>query len=385
MIPYGKQSISQDDINAVVKVLESEFLTQGPVVPLFENAVSKYCNAKFSVATSNATSALHLACLALGVSSGDIVWTSPITFVASANCARYCGAEVEFIDIDPFTYNISIELLSKKLAEARQNNVLPKVIIPVHLCGNSCDMEKIYDLAIEYGFKIIEDASHALGGKYKGNAVGSCLYSDITVFSLHPVKIITSGEGGLAITNNKKYAETMRRLRSHGISTDESMFIKHNKSEIWNYQQIELGFNYRMTDIQAALGLSQLDRLDEFVSRRNYLAERYQNKLSALPIQLPILTNKSYSSFHLYVIRLDLNACKRNQREFYDYMRSKNILVNIHYIPVYKHPYYQCIKNYMELKHAEQYFSEAITLPLFPDMTEVEQDEIVKCVTEACI
>jgi len=378
MIPYGRQDISESDIDAVVSVLRSDFLTQGPVVPAFEKLVAGYCFANYAVAVNSATSALHIACLALGVGRGDIVWTTPITFVASSNCALYCGAEIDFVDIDPHTYNISIDCLKEKLAFAEKQNKLPKVVIPVHLCGQSCDMAGIQALSQRYCFKIIEDASHAIGGRYKGEPVGNCSYSDITVFSFHPVKIITTGEGGMALTNDDQLAKSMRLLRSHGITVDAADMQPVPSEEIWNYQQTDLGFNYRMTDIHAALGLSQMQRLDEFVARRHALAKRYDDLLADLPLICPWQDPSGYSSFHLYVIRLKIGEIKRTQREVYEAMRNENVLVNLHYIPVYRQPYYEragfragyCLQ-------AEQYFSEALTIPLYPGLSFSQQDEVV--------
>jgi UDP-4-amino-4,6-dideoxy-N-acetyl-beta-L-altrosamine transaminase len=377
-IPYGRQDINQADIDAVVAVLRSDFLTQGPAVPAFEKAVVDYCGAQHAVAVNSATSALHIACLALGVGKGDIVWTTPITFVASANCALYCGATVDFVDIDPRTYNLSIDRLAEKLALVEKTGKLPKVVIPVHLCGQPCDMAGIHALSQQYGFKIIEDASHAIGGKYKGEPIGNGRYSDITVFSFHPVKIITSGEGGMAVTNDANLAKHLRLLRSHGITSTAADMQHRPAQEIWNYQQIDLGFNYRMTDIQAALGLSQLQRLDTFVAQRHAIAKRYDQLLSALPVLTPRQQADSYSGYHLYVIRLKLSEVNKTQRQVYDALHAAGILVNLHYIPVYRQPYYE----QMGFKagycpQAEQYYSEAISIPMYPGLTVAQQNQVV--------
>jgi UDP-4-amino-4,6-dideoxy-N-acetyl-beta-L-altrosamine transaminase len=384
MIPYGRQDINQADIDAVVAVLRSDFLTQGPVVPAFENAVASYCGVQHAVAVNSATSALHIACLALGVGKGDVVWTTPITFVASANCALYCGATVDFVDIDPLTYNLSVDRLAEKLEDAAKTGKLPKVVIPVHLCGQACDMVAIYALGQKYGFKIIEDASHAIGGKYKDKPIGNCKYSDITVFSFHPVKIITTGEGGMAVTSDAALAKKMRLLRSHGISSVSEDMLERPPKEIWNYQQIDLGFNYRMMDIQAALGLSQMERLEEFVSKRQEIAKRYNQQLSPLPLITPWQNSHSYSAFHLYVIRLKLTEIHRNQRQVYDALTSAGILVNLHYIPVYLQPYYSKMgfpEGYCP--NAEQFYSEAISIPLYPGLTAIQQDLVVTKLYEA--
>ena len=384
MIPYGRQEISQADVDAVVAVLRSDFLTQGPVVPAFEHAVASFCGVKHAVAVNSATSALHIACLALGVGKGDVVWTTPITFVASANCALYCGATVDFVDIDPLTYNLSVDLLAEKLAQAAQTGKLPKVVIPVHLCGQACDMAGIYALGQKYGFKIIEDASHAIGGKYKDEPIGNCKYSNITVFSFHPVKIITTGEGGMATTSDAALAKQMRLLRSHGISSVPADMQARPPNEIWNYQQIDLGFNYRMMDIQAALGLSQMSRLEEFVSKRQEIAKRYNQLLSPLPVITPWQNSQSYSAFHLYVIRLKLKEIHGTQRQVYDALNSAGILVNLHYIPVYLQPYYsQMGFRAGYCPQAEQFYSEAISIPLYPSLTEVQQDLVFTKIKEA--
>lgn len=379
MIPYGRQDINQVDIDAVVDVLRSDFLTQGPAVPAFEKAVADYCGAQHVVAVNSATSALHIACLALGVGKGDIVWTTPITFVASANCALYCGAAVDFVDIDPRTYNLSVERLAEKLALAEKAGKLPKVVIPVHLCGQPCDMAGIHALSRQYGFKIIEDASHAIGGKYKDEPIGNGCYSDITVFSFHPVKIITSGEGGMAVTNDATLAQHMRLLRSHGISSTQADMQPRPAQEIWNYQQIGLGFNYRMTDLHAALGLSQMQRLDEFVSQRHAIAKRYDQLLPALPVQTPWQHADSYSGYHLYVIRLKLNEINKKQRQVYNAFYAANIGVNVHYIPVYRQPYYEQMGfNLGYCPQAEQYYSEVISIPMYPGLTNDQQDFVVQ-------
>ena len=384
MIPYGRHDINQADIDAVVEVLHSDFLTQGLVVPEFERAVASYCGSQYAVAVNSATSALHIACLALGVGKGDIVWTSPITFVASANCALYCGAQVDFVDIDPKTYNLSVDQLQEKLEQAEQTDTLPKVVIPVHFSGQSCDMAGIHALSQQYGFKIIEDASHAIGGRYKNEPIGNCRYSDITVFSFHPVKIITTGEGGMAITNNEQLAKRMRLLRSHGITSDKLEMHLRLPEEIWNYQQISLGFNYRMTDIHAALGLSQMHRLDEFVAKRHTIAKRYDQMLSDLPIIIPWQHPDGYSSYHLYIIRLKLGEINKTHSKVYEALRAEGILVNLHYIPVYRQPYYEQMGfDAGYCSEAEQYYTEAISLPMYPRLTEEQQCYVVSTLRNA--
>ena len=377
MIPYGRQDINQQDIDAVVEVLQSDFLTQGPMVPAFEKSIMAACNAKYAVAVNSATSALHIACLALDLSKGDWLWTTPNTFVASANCGLYCGAQVDFVDIDPSTYNLSLKALEEKLIIAEKEDKLPKVVIPVHFSGQPCDMAAIHTLSQKYGFKIIEDASHAIGGKYKGEPIGNCRYSDITVFSFHPVKIVTTAEGGMAVTNNPKLAEQLDLLRSHGITRDESLMTKPADGP-WYYQQIELGYNYRMTDMQAALGVSQMQRLDQYVTTRHKLAERYNEMLKDLPITLPWQSEDSYSGLHLYVIRLQLDKISKTHLEVFNAMREVGILVNLHYIPVHLQPYYQEMGfKKGQFPEAEQYYKEAISLPMFPTMTEEQQDQVV--------
>ena len=383
-IPYARQDINQEDIDAAIAVLSSDFLTQGPMVPAFEKAVMDYCGSQYAIAVNSATSALHIACLALGVGKEDAVWTSPITFVASANCALYCGATIDFVDIDPFTYNLSVEKLAEKLTFAEKNGNLPKVLICVHLCGQSCDMSAIHKLSKQYKFKIIEDASHAIGGRYKNNAIGNCHFSDITVFSFHPVKIITTGEGGMAVTNDITLAKEMRLFRSHGISGEQLDFEARPKQEIWNYQQIKLGFNYRMTDIGAALGLSQMNRLDEFVSKRNAIANRYNDLLSNLPLVTPFQHEDSYSSYHLYIIRLKLNEIKKTQRQIFEEIYAAGILINLHYIPIYRQPYYRKIgfkSDYCQ--QADKYYSEAISIPMYSGLTIEQQNNVITVISEA--
>lgn len=377
MIPYGKQDVSEEDIKAVIDVLRSDFLTQGPIVPAFESAVTSYCGVKFGYAVNSATSALHIACLALEVGPGDIVWTSPITFVASANCALYCGATVDFVDIDAATYNMSVSVLEEKLEKAEKAGRLPKVVIPVHLAGQSCQMSEIYELSKKYGFKIIEDASHAIGGRYLNEPVGNCRFSDICVFSFHPVKIITTGEGGMALTNNPDLAIALNRYRSHGIVRHPSEMTKVPDGP-WYYQQIDLGYNYRMTDIQAALGLSQMSRLDEFVSSRHVLANRYNELLKEDWIELPWQHPDTYSGLHLYIIRLKKNKRGITHRQLFEKLRTSGILVNLHYIPVYTQPYYEAIGyNRNEFPQAESYYSEAISIPMFATLTPSEQQFVV--------
>jgi UDP-4-amino-4,6-dideoxy-N-acetyl-beta-L-altrosamine transaminase len=377
MIPYGRHDINKEDIDAVVSVLQSDYLTQGDLVPKFEAAFVDYCGAKHAVAVNSATSALHIACLALELGTGDWLWTSPITFVASANCGRYCGAQVDFVDIDPQTYNISVNQLAAKLESAEKAGLLPKVLVPVHLCGQSCDMAAIYALSQQYGFKIIEDASHAIGGRYQNEAIGNCRYSDITVFSFHPVKIITTAEGGMAMTNKAELAQKMSRLRSHGITRNaEEMTIVPDGH--WYYQQIELGYNYRLTELQAALGISQMTRLDEFVSRRHNLAKRYDEMLSDLPLVTPWQHPDCYSALHLYVIRLQLNKISKTHKQVFSELLAKGIGVNLHYIPLHTQPYYS--RQGLEASvfcEASRYYSEAISLPIFPGLSEADQSHIV--------
>ena len=378
MIPYGRQDISEQDIEAVVRVLRSDFLTQGPVVPEFERVVAAYCDAKYAVAVSNATSALHIACLALGVGPGDLVWTSPITFVASANCARYCGADVDFVDIDPRTFNMSVSALAHKLEQAKRLGHLPKVVIPVHLCGQSCEMEAIHALSLQYGFRIIEDASHAIGASYQGAKVGHCAYSDITVFSFHPVKIITTGEGGMALTNDVELIKHMARLRSHGITRYPSEMTKPPDGS-WYYQQTELGFNYRMTDIQAALGISQMQRLDQFFDKRHAVVARYNALLQGSAIATPWQHPDTSSSFHLYVVRVPQGEATTPRNIVFERLRAEGVGVNIHYIPVYHQPYYaQMGFKATDCPEAERYYAEAITLPIYPDLSKADQGHVVK-------
>jgi len=382
-IPYGRQDITEADIEAVVAVLKSDFLTQGPLVPKFEQAVSNYCGVHYALALNSATSALHVACLALGLGPGDWLWTSPITFVASANCGLYCGAKIDFVDIDSRTYNLCPVELERKLERANAEGRLPKVVVAVHLCGQACDMVAINRLAQRYGFKVIEDASHAIGGRFQGEPIGNCRYSDVTIFSFHPVKIITTAEGGMALTNNAELAKKISLFRSHGITRDPAQMTCESEGP-WFYQQIELGFNYRLTDLQAALGLSQMDRLQHYVAQRNELASRYDELLSALPVTTPWQNPNSYSSRHLYVIRLPLGKLKRSRLEIFNSLRASGIEVNLHYIPVYTHPYYQRIGfNASDFPHSQQYYSEAVSLPMYATLTESQQNRVVAAIKSA--
>ena len=379
MIPYGRQEITKEDILEVEKVLRSDFLTQGPIVPKFEQKVADYCNSNFAIAVNSATSALHIACLALNLGPNDYLWTSPNTFVASANCGLYCGANIDFVDIDPKTYNMCADILSDKLIKAEKQGNLPKIVIPVHFAGQPCDMEKIYELSKKYGFKIIEDASHAIGASYDNNKVGSCKYSDITIFSFHPVKIITTGEGGMALTNDENLSNHMRRLSTHGITKDKELMHSRPNNEIWNYQQIELGFNYRLTDIQAALGLSQLKRVDEYLKIRHKIAEFYNSELNTLNIQLPFHSPKTYSSYHLYPIRIKNNLTPKTQQQIYDALWDKDIAANLLYIPVHRQPYYENLGfKSGDFPQAEQFHREVICLPMFPKLTKEQQTKVVK-------
>jgi UDP-4-amino-4,6-dideoxy-N-acetyl-beta-L-altrosamine transaminase len=382
MIPYGRQDISDDDIRAVEAVLRSDWLTQGPAVERFEQEVAAYCGAKYAVAVSNATAALHIACLAAGLGPGDIFWTSPNTFVASANCGLYCSAQPDFVDIDVRTLNLDVAALEEKLAWAEKQGCLPKIVIPVHFAGQSCDMARIAELGKRYGFAVIEDASHAIGGRYRDVPVGSCAFSEMTVFSFHPVKIVTTGEGGMVLTNRRDLYEALLRLRSHGITRDPAM-MEGESDGPWYYQQIELGFNCRITDMQAALGSSQLQRLDEFVARRHELADRYDSLLTALPLTLPSRHPDAYSAFHLYVVRLHLDAIGKSHRAVFETLRERGIGVNLHYIPVHTQPYYRKLGfKTGNFPVAEQYYREAISLPLFYRLTETEQDRVVQALQE---
>jgi len=380
MIPYSHQSISKADIEAVVKVLKSDFLTQGQEVPAFEASICEYTGSKYAVAVNSATSALHLSCLALGLQNQDRLWTSPITFVASANCGLYCGAKVDFVDIDPHTWNISIEKLEAKLKKAKIKNSLPKVLVAVHLCGLSCDMKSINMLSKKYGFKVIEDASHAIGGEFNKNRIGSCLYSDATVFSFHAIKGITTGEGGMVLTNNQDIASHLQLLRNHGISRDEKL-MTHKSDGPWYYQQIELGFNYRMTDIQGALGRSQLKRLDNFISRRHEIAKIYDDKLESLSLKFQQNSIECYSGMHLYVVRLNKDKSSKTRQEVFEILRKKNIGVNVHYIPIHLQPFYKQFgfKN-GQFPEAESYYEEAISLPIYPDLKNKEINTVINTV-----
>ena len=379
MIYYGHQHITEKDIQAVERVLHSDWLTQGPAIEAFEKKVANHCGAKYAVAVTNATSALHIACKAAGLGEDDVLWTSPITFTASANCGRYCGADVDFVDIDDKTYNMSVAELRHKLEAAVKK---PKVVIPVHLAGQSCYMEAIKALADEYGFKIIEDASHATGADYKNTKVGSCRYSDMTVFSFHPVKIVTTGEGGVVLTNNKELYEKLKLYRSHGITRDSDLMTQEADGP-WYYQQIELGFNYRMTDMQASLGCSQMDSLDEFVARRRYLVKRYNEKLKNLPLRTPYQDEATNPSWHIYIIRVDFTKVKLSKKEIFARMRDRGIVLNLHYIPVHTQPYYQKLGFQKgDFPVSEKYYEEAITLPLYYDLTDEQQDEVIEALKE---
>jgi UDP-4-amino-4,6-dideoxy-N-acetyl-beta-L-altrosamine transaminase len=373
VIPYGRQHINQADIAAVTEVLQSDFLTQGPAVPAFEQRLIELTSAKHAIAVNSATSALHLACLALGVGVGSRVWTSPISFVASANCARYCGADVDFVDVEPDSGNMAVDSLRHKLEQARLTDTLPQVVIPVHLAGASCDMQQLYYLANEFGFSIIEDASHAVGASYQDEPVGSCRYSDISVFSFHPVKIITTAEGGVALTNKPELADKMRLLRSHGITRDENLMTEPSHGA-WYYQQLQLGFNYRMTDMQAALGLSQSQRLQPIIQKRQLLAANYNQLLAELPLALPALDDDNISAWHLYIIRLN---DKTKRKAVFDGLRAAGIGVNIHYIPIHTQPYYQQLGfDWGDFPVAEDFYERIISLPMFPELTGEQQQYI---------
>jgi UDP-4-amino-4,6-dideoxy-N-acetyl-beta-L-altrosamine transaminase len=393
MIPYAHQEITQDDVDAVVHVLRSEFLTQGPAVPRFEQVVATRVGAKYAVAMNSATSALHVACAALGLGAGDWLWTVPNTFVASANCGRYCGAGVDFVDIDPVTWNLSIPKLKEKLVQAERVGRLPKIVVPVHFAGQPTDQEAIWDLAGRYGFRVLEDASHAVGASRNGEAVGSCRWSDITVFSFHPVKIVTSGEGGMALTNDAELAARMSMLRSHGITRDPARF-RRDAQGVWGrassgqrgsyYEQVMLGYNYRITDIQAALGASQMQRLASYVERRNALAAQYQRSLEDLPLRLPCVRPENRSAFHLYVVRLNGAAALVAHGQLFDDLRQRGIGVNVHYMPVHLQPYYRDMGFAPgQFSEAEAHGREAITLPLFAGLTDQAQSEVVRAIRQS--
>jgi len=380
MIPYGKQDINQLDIDAVVDVLKSDFLTQGNQVDIFEKKLSNYCGVNYGVAVNSATSALHIACLALNLKPGDLIWTSPNSFVASANCALFCDAKVDFVDIDPLSYNLCVDKLEEKLIDARNRNKLPKILIPVHFAGQSCNMLKIHHLSKEYGFKVIEDASHAIGSKYLDFPVGGCKYSDITVFSFHPVKIITTGEGGMAMSNSKKLTEKMKLFRSHGVTRDTNLISKE-KHKLYYYEQIELGFNYRMTELQAALGISQMNRLDNFVNSRHKLKKRYDLMLENECLIKPYQNPDCFSSLHLYPIKVNLTEHKNSRDKIFNRLRDSGIGVNVHYIPIHTHPYFKGLGfKEGDFPIAEEYYSKAISIPLFQSMTFDEQDKVIESI-----
>lgn len=380
MIPYGRQQITDEDIQSVVEVLKSDFITQGPAVVQFEQSVVQWCGAEFACAVNSATSALHLACLALGVGEADWLWTTPNTFVASANCGLYCGARVDFVDIDPQTYNLCATQLEQKLVKAQQEGVLPKVVVPVHFAGQSCDIKRIHELSQQYGFKVIEDASHAIGGLYQGQPIGNGRYSDITVFSFHPVKIVTTGEGGMAVTNDAALGNKMSLLRSHGVTRDTGLMTRNDEGP-WYYQQVDLGLNYRMTDIQAALGVSQMTRLESFIEKRHHIAQRYDEMLKDIAVTTPFQSADSHSAYHLYPVRVNDEL---RRRDVFEHLRANGIGVNVHYIPVHTQPWYEQMGfRKGDFPHAEHYYAGAISLPMYPDLTEDDQDYVVKTLKDA--
>ncbi|WP_060485925.1 UDP-4-amino-4,6-dideoxy-N-acetyl-beta-L-altrosamine transaminase [Pseudomonas sp. NBRC 111123] len=382
MIPYGRQNIDASDIAAVVEVLQSEWLTQGPLIERFEQAIAQRCGAGYAVAVCNATAGLHLACLAAGLGSGDWLWTTPISFVASANCGRYCGAGVDFVDIDPQTWTIDVAALALKLEEAARQGCLPKVVVAVAFAGQSADLRAIAALARQYGFTLIEDAAHAVGARYAGKAVGCGEFADMTVFSFHPVKIITTGEGGMVLCNRADLDSRLRLLRSHGITRDANQ-MREESHGAWYYQQLELGFNYRITDLQAALGLSQLTRLDAFLARRRELAARYRRLLAQLPVTLQQHQAQAESAWHLFVVRLQTDRIQRSHREIFDGMRAAGVGVNLHYIPIHLQPYYRDLGfKPGDFPQAEAYYAEALSLPLYPDLSEAQQDHVCSCLRE---
>ena len=377
-IPYGRQSISAEDVQAVVEVLQSDWLTTGPAVETFEQSVGAYCQVPYAVAVNSATSALHIACMALELGQGDSLWTTPNTFVASANCALYCGAQVDFVDIDPETYNMSVTALREKLQQAKAAGSLPKVLVPVHFSGQPCAMDEIAALAKDYGVRVIEDASHAIGADYAGTKVGDCTYSDMTVFSFHPVKIVTTAEGGMVTTQNAELAERLRLYRSHGITRDAAQMTEASHGA-WYYQQIDLGYNYRITDLQCALGVSQMQRIDTFIARRREIAAVYDQALQELPLILPKQNPAGTSAWHLYVVQVDGSAAGKSRKEVFDALRAEGIGVNVHYIPVHTQPYYQEHFGFCpgDFPKAEAYYQRAISLPMYASLTKEEQQRVI--------
>ncbi len=376
MIQYGRQLIEQEDIESVVSVLQSDFLTQGPVIEKFENAVAEYCGAKHAIAANSATSSLHLAMMALEINRNDLIWTSAITFVATSNAALYCGATVDFIDIDKQTLNLDVSLLEKKLQQAEANSNLPTVLIVVHLAGAPADMLSISKLSERYNFKVVEDASHAVGSSFNSKMIGSCEYSLLSIFSFHPVKIITTAEGGIITTNDHSLNEKIRRLRTHGISRNDS--FNDGREELWNYFQEDLGYNYRMTELSAALGLTQVSKIDRFVSRRNEISEQYKWELRTLPLEFQKFPENAKSSYHLFIIRLKLDQIKKTKKQIYFEYLENNINVNFHYIPVYRHPFYEKLgfkKNHC--LEAERYFLDALSIPVHPGLTQDDIERVI--------
>ena len=383
MIPYAKQDISDEDIDSVIEVLKSDFLTQGNQGPLFEDIISKRMGAKYALAANSATSCLHLSCLSLGLSKGDILWTSPITYVASANCALFCGAEVDFVDIDPLTWNISVEILEEKLKTARKRKKIPKILVLVHLAGNPCDLKKIFDLSKEYGFSIIEDASHALGSKYSEEQIGSSTYSDISVFSFHPVKNITTGEGGMILTNNKEIAEKVNLYRSHGVTRDTNKMFNKNEG-LWYYEQLLLGFNFRMNEIQASLGISQMNSLDKFISKRNEVSQMYIKNLKNLPLTFQKVRNEDLSAWHLFIIHLKLDQLELTRLEIYNSLREKGIGVNVHYIPVHLQPFYRNLGfKQGDYPNSESYYDGALTIPMYTKLKKKDIEFVIQALQES--